>query len=139
MLRLHFFLPDIHFGENEFLPLEKYDRKINISFCFNGNWARRAGVAIKSLLEVSTDKCDYNIFCVVDKSVSQTDRKLLIKLMKGTGSTLTFLNANHDFDKSYLGKWSVAIYYRMMLPKLLPNLDKIIYADIDVLFCNDLI
>ncbi|MDR1027623.1 MAG: hypothetical protein LBL46_04370 [Rickettsiales bacterium] len=26
----------------------------------------------------------------------------------------------------------------MMLPKLLPNVDEIIYADVDVVFCNDL-
>jgi lipopolysaccharide biosynthesis glycosyltransferase len=54
-------------------------------------------------------------------------------------SSITFLEANNDFNKSYFDKFTVGIYYRLMLPKLLLHLDKIIYSDVDVIFCNDMI
>jgi lipopolysaccharide biosynthesis glycosyltransferase len=51
-------------------------------------------------------------------------------------SSINFLEANHDFDQSYFDRFTVGIYYRLMLPQFLPHLDKIIYSDVDVIFCN---
>jgi lipopolysaccharide biosynthesis glycosyltransferase len=53
-------------------------------------------------------------------------------------SSLTFLEANHDFDQSYFDQFTVGMYYRLMLLELLPHLDRIIYSDVDVIFCEDL-
>ena len=117
----------------------KSKQKINVAFCSDKRGVNLAAVAIQSLLDVSRDKCDYNIFMVLDSDITTREKKSLSKLLDGTKSTITFLKPNHDFDKSYLRHWTRAIYYRTMLPKLLPNVDKIIYADIDIIFCNDLI
>ena len=117
----------------------KSKTKINVAFCSDKRGINLAAVTIKSLLNVSAGKCDYNIYCVIDEDVSAKERKSLNDLVKGTLSTITFLKPNKDFDKSYLCRWTKAIYYRTMLPDLLPDVDKIIYADIDVIFCNDLI
>ena len=117
----------------------KSKKKINIAFCSNKRGINLAAVSIKSLINVSRGRCDYNIYCVIDSDVTKSERQSLLEQIKGTKSTMTFLTPNKDFDKSYLAGWTKAIYYRTMLPKLLPNVDKIIYADIDVIFCNDLI
>jgi len=119
--------------------VEKYHKKINIAFCFNGQGCELAAVSISSLLQSSGGACDYNIYCVVDKSVSVQQRQRISGIVRGAGSTCRHLAANHDFDKSFLLNWPIAIYYRMMLPKLLPDLDKVIYADIDTIFCRDLV
>ena len=117
----------------------KYNKRVNIAFCFNKNLVNVAKVTIISLLENSKNKCNYNIYCVIDNSVSEKDKKGYFNLMKKySNNTLTFLYANNDFNKSYLGKWNIGIYYRLQLVKLLPNLDKIIYADVDTVFLNDL-
>lgn len=117
----------------------KYNKRVNIAFCFNKNLVKVAKVTIISLLENSKNKCNYNIYCVIDNSVSEKDKKGYFNLMKKySNNTLTFLYANNDFNKSYLGKWNIGIYYRLQLVKLLPNLDKIIYADVDTVFLNDL-
>ncbi len=117
----------------------KYNKRVNIAFCFNKNLVNVAKVTIISLLENSKNKCNYNIYCVIDNSVSKKDKKGYFNLMKKySNNTLTFLYANNDFNKSYLGKWNIGIYYRLQLVKLLPNLDKIIYADVDTVFLNDL-
>lgn len=113
--------------------------KINVAFCSDKRGIKLMAVAIKSLLNVSANKCDYNIYCVIDTDVTSAEKKSISKLTDGTKSTITFLKPNHDFDKSYVRHWTRAIYYRTMLPDLLPDVDKIIYADIDVIFCNDLI
>ena len=113
--------------------------KINIAFCSDKRGVNLMAVAIKSLLNVSAGKCDYNIYCVIDSDITAAEKKSILKLTDDTKSKITFLKPNHDFDKSYVRHWTRAIYYRTMLPKLLPNVDKIIYADIDIIFCNDLI
>lgn len=117
----------------------KYNKRVNVAFCFNKNLVKVAKVTIISLLENSKNKCNYNIYCVIDNSVSEKDKKGYFNLIKKySNNTLTFLYANNDFNKSYLGQWNIGIYYRLQLVKLLPNLDKIIYADVDTVFLNDL-
>lgn len=118
---------------------EKSKTKINIAFCSDKRGIKLMAVTIKSLLNVSQGRCDYNIFCVVDSDIDLKEKEILEKLVKDSGSSIKFLEPNSDFDKSYLEGWTKAIYYRTMLPELLPDVDKIIYADIDVIFCNDLI
>jgi lipopolysaccharide biosynthesis glycosyltransferase len=67
-------------------------------------------------------------------------RESLIKLVQklDSDSTVVFLTANDDFNNSLRGGWKVSVYYRLMLPALLPNLDSIIYADTDVIFVRNL-
>ncbi|MDR1434996.1 MAG: glycosyltransferase family 8 protein [Puniceicoccales bacterium] len=122
------------------IEIERQTKKINIAFCFDGNLWMQAGVAIASLLHHSKDKCSYHIYCVVSEDINQIHRSELENIMRAQDpeSSIIFLEANHDFDQSYFDKFTVAIYYRLMLPQLLPHLDKIIYSDVDVIFCNDM-
>ena len=54
-------------------------------------------------------------------------------------SSIHFIHGNHDFDESKRRSWPIAMWYRLMLPKLLPNVSRIIYADMDMIFFRDLI
>lgn len=135
-IRFHNFI--LSTGGHDF-PIEKHPNKINIAFCCNGAGVNLATVSIISLIESAKGRCDYHIYCVIDDSVTKQQIQNLTRLVKNSGSQMTFLDANHDFDKSQRRRWPVAIFYRLMLPKLLPNVDKIIYADIDIIFCRDLI
>lgn len=136
--RNRFFLPNIQVNECNDLPLLK--RRINVALCFNHDYADKAAVAILSLVNVSKKRCAYDIYCVVDETVTDDDKKLLQK-SAGT-SKIKFLLANSDFDESWLDQcdynWHKSIYWRLMLPKLLPDVDRIIYVDSDVVFVNDL-
>ncbi len=52
---------------------------------------------------------------------------------------LIFLEPNQDYDNAHCGHWAHAIWWRCMLPRLLPdNINRIIYADVDTLFVRDL-
>jgi lipopolysaccharide biosynthesis glycosyltransferase len=123
------------------LPLKKRHLPINVAFGFDRGAWRQAGVALASLLANSRNRASYNIYCVVDGSVTQGMQKSLADMARGldADSTLRFLEANHDFDQALAGTWPLAIYFRLMLPAILPDLDEIIYADTDVIFCRDLV
>ena len=76
---------------------------------------------------------------LVGDDVDKSSQKIVTDIVKGTKSTVHFIKGNHDFDNSNRRKWPVAMWYRLMLPKLLPNVSRIIYADLDIIFCHDLI
>lgn len=125
-------------GQNK-IPRQKYPIKIPVAFCFNAKGCKMAAVTIKSLLLASVDRCDYDIYCVIDSDVDKSLCDIIRKVIRGTKSSVHFVNGNHDFDKSLRRAWPIAMWYRLMLPKLLPNVSRIIYADMDIIFFNDLI
>ena len=94
--------------------------------------------SLMSLLN-NTGGCCYNIYYVVNKSFPQSlkdELKNIVKKQDGR-SFITFLETNSDFDCS--SRWKTpAIYYRLMLPHLLHDLDKIIYADVNTIFHDNL-
>jgi len=105
---------------------------INIAFCFDENFWMYAGVTIASLLEADA-KSKYYVHCVCPDGFW---RGILIKnLSRYKNAVLQFHAPTRDYDHSFIRKyWTPAIYYRLMLPELLPELDSIIYADCDVVF-----
>ena len=125
-------------GQN-MIPRQKYPTKIPMAFCFNARGARMAAVTMKSVLDASAGRCDYDFYCVIDSDVDKSICDMLRNVIKPHKSTIHFVHGNHDFDESPRRKWPIAMWYRLMLPKLLPNVSRIIYADMDMIFFNDLI
>jgi lipopolysaccharide biosynthesis glycosyltransferase len=114
---------------------------INIAFCFDERLWMQAGVAIASLLINSKGKCRCDIYCVVPKNVTSQNRKDLRELTEifDADAKIFFLEANNDFDNAKYGGFYISSFYRLMLPVLLPSLDKILYLDSDTLVCGDLL
>ena len=135
-IRYHGLISSI--GKNK-IPRQKYPTKIPVAFCFNAKGTKMAAVTIKSLLLASKDRCDYDIYCVIDDDVDKSLCDIIRNTVQGSESTVQFIHANHDFDKSLRRNWPIAMWYRLMLPKLLPDVSRIIYADMDIIFCSDLI
>lgn len=125
-------------GQNR-IPRKKYPNKIPFALCFDARGCAKAAVTLKSLLIASENRCDYDVYCVIGEDVDKKLCDIIRNVTAGTGSSVHFIKGNHDFDNSLRRKWPVAMWYRLMLPKLLPNIDRIIYADMDIVFFNDLI
>jgi lipopolysaccharide biosynthesis glycosyltransferase len=100
-----------------------------------------AGVAITSLLLNSRGKCRYDIYCVISRDVNPLFRRELTELVQTHDpvSTVSFMEANADFNASYLSRYTIGTYYRMMLPRLLSHEDKVIYLDADMICCDSLL
>ena len=145
---IEFFIPSKVFRKNfvawatfpkfNLVPdITKYDKTINVAFCFNDRYIPLALTAISSLLENSPG-CKYDIYCVTDiTKYSQTKISKYIKNRYSNGNII-FLKPNKDYDRAHCGRWPHAIWWRCMLPKLLPNsVNRIIYADVDTLLAQD--
>lgn len=116
----------------------KYNKTINVAFCFNEAYISLALTAISSLLENSPG-CKYDIYCVSD--ITKKSQTKILKYISAhySNGKIIFLKPNKDYDHARSSWWPNAIWWRCMLPKLLPDtVKRIIYADVDVLFVRDL-
>ncbi len=108
--------------------------RVPVVFTFNKQVVLAAAVAIKSLLD-SADGSDYDIH-ILHPDLSAANQKAFLELDPG----ITF----HHVDKSRFkgfattGSWSEIVYYRLLIPEILPQYDKVVYSDKDVFFKKDL-
>lgn len=92
------------------------------------------GVAITSLLVNSEDEV-YNINILVADNVTQQDKELLESIVVSSESTINFKNSGTAFDNVYEVRGiTKATYFRLLIPWLFPEYDKIIYCDGDIIF-----
>lgn len=117
------------------------DSKINIAFCFDEKMAYPAYVAIASLLDFKKEeKIHYDIFCICsgEALLCEQEVKELVK-KRDAESRVEFFNApklfNHSFEIRDITK---STYLRLLLHRVLSNKERIIYADVDVLFQDSL-
>jgi lipopolysaccharide biosynthesis glycosyltransferase len=116
-------------------------RRVNVAFCFDRNFLKPAAVAITSLV-VNAHKCCYNIYCVITQDVDLLDKNYINSIVRrfSPASNVHFIEEEGSFDLSKTtDRSSKAIYFRMLLPELLPDIDKIIYLDIDLIVCEPLL
>ncbi|MDR2526748.1 MAG: glycosyltransferase family 8 protein [Rickettsiales bacterium] len=108
---------------------------VPIAFCFDNGYWMCFGVAITSLL-FNSSETHYDIYCISDIAIDKQEALIHMVSALDKDSKMTFIKPNNDFDES-IG--SASYYYRLMLPKLLPHLDSVIYADCDMIFCESLL
>ena len=114
---------------------------INIAFCFDHNLIRQVQVAAASLLDhARTERVHYHIYCICTEEASLAeDRLRRIVRTRDRESVLTVKVAENLYQDAYEVRGiSSGAYLRLMLHRLLPQLDKILYTDVDVLFQSDL-
>ena len=115
---------------------------IEIAIGIDSKYVLQAVVFITSLLENKKKSSLYKIFIMTADDVNDEDRKILNKLMDKYGKDNLIINLydmKYSFNDAYSDSHvSKAAYYRINLPSLLPNLDRVIYSDIDVVNFEDL-
>ena len=99
-------------------------------------------VCLTSILENRAKTTFYIIHIQVSKNLNKGYFEKINKLIERYGkeaSNITYYNMGDDFRGAITGSHiSTAAYYRIALPSLLPNVDKIIYTDTDVINFKDL-
>ena len=112
---------------------------IPILFTFDEKLLMPAGVCITSLLESATSDTFYDIFIIHDKNCDFSDSKLLELPNIYKNCRITFRKTNDDFKGAYkIRGIPETAYFRLIAPELIPEYDKIIYSDVDVIFREDL-
>lgn len=112
---------------------------IPVVFCFDANLTRQVRVATASLLD-TRGKEHYHIYAVCTEEAMETEPELRnICERRDPDSELTMIKAPDFFAESYQrGGVTSGTYLRLMLGSILLDLDRVIYCDIDVLFCDSL-
>lgn len=113
--------------------------KIPIAFAFDNNMCLPAAVCFYSLLSNANTDTYYDIFILHHKNVvlDLTDIHKILKLYPQ--SKITLVKVDDTFEKSFqIRGITTATYYRLLIPVLIPQYDKILYSDVDVIFREDL-
>jgi len=111
---------------------------IPIVFAFDNNFAKPAFIAISSLIHYANNDTKYKIYCIISNDVNQHNINEISQL-NNKQTQIEFIIADIEFNDAYQHrKITTAAYYRLMTHKLIPNENKIIYVDVDVLFKGDL-
>ena len=112
---------------------------IPIAFAFDENLIVPAEVCISSLLASAKPDTFYDIFILhadgTDLSTFEAE-----KLKSAYGNcNITLRSVGNAFDDAFeIRGVTKATYYRLLIPQIITEHDKIIYADVDIVFRNDL-
>ncbi len=110
--------------------------KLNLAFCINDNHANYLFFTISMIKKYNRN---INVY-VLTTDLSVISKKKL-KTLETENVTINFIDINKDkFTNLPLTMQGITVetYYRYLLPEVLPNLDKVIYLDSDLLINGDL-
>lgn len=118
------------------------NNNINICLSCDNNYSKYAGVVIASILSNANREDDLNIF-ILDGGISDENKQNIISLSTIKPCKISFIKINetlfNDYKQIKTHKYlTLPAYYRLKLPSLLPEIDKIIYLDCDTIVCSDL-
>lgn len=111
---------------------------MNICFVVNKNYIGQLKVAIKSLFETNKEKI--NIY-LLENDLTETDQADLTRYVNSFGSNISYVKMSDEYftglpkmgyDNSYTA------YFKIMIPYVLNNLDKVLYLDCDLLVRKNL-
>ena len=115
--------------------------RIPVVFTFDKRIIYGSAVALKSLIDCANPDTVYDIY-VYHPDLDNKTIKEFEKMLEGTPHSIKFEYINKNrFENAPInkgGSWTEIVYYRLLIPELLPQYDKVIYSDTDVLFKGDL-
>ena len=113
-------------------------KTIPIAFVFDDNFKLPAWVALRSLLTAAGAETFYEIFILYSRLNPENIE--IFKQLSGPHGHVNFIKIdNSRFSQAPKSKsWPHEVYYRLIIPELLPQYDKVIYSDVDVVFKEDL-
>lgn len=111
---------------------------IPVAFAFDDNFCLPAWVAVKSLIDNAARQTFYDVFILYSRLSDENIAHFAG--LSGRQARINFIKIdNGRFDNTAKSAaWPYEVYYRLIIPELIPQYDKVIYSDVDVLFKGDL-
>jgi len=119
----------------------KYNNTIHLSLNIDDKYIYPCIVYLTSLLDNRANSTVYTIHILTNNKLSKESKNKIDKIIERFGNhsvNLNYYNLEGYFKNATTGYISVATYYKIVLPSLLPNVDKIIYTDGDMINLEDL-
>ena len=118
-------------------------KRVPVIFAIDKNVVVPCGVTITSLLANAGADTVYDLFILCDgERLGVADRQTLAGAFQDDEKcTLSIVDVGDAFKETEgmaTGHITMATYYRLAIPELFPQYDKVIYADIDMIFQQDL-
>ena len=118
---------------------------VEVALVANDDYALALGATICSICKTADRNRDYMVH-VVSKDLSDDNKIRLARTIEGYGNVFLHFVSMERFDSLidsfYVGDdrgyIRVEAYFRLLLPDLLPNVDRVIYSDCDVVFTKDI-
>lgn len=112
---------------------------IPIAFAFDNNLVDQACVCITSLLENANIDTYYDIYILHSNRIELIKRGFEKIIQKYNNSSITYLEVDDTFNDAFeIRGVTKATYYRLLLPLVINQYDKIIYSDVDIIYRMDL-
>lgn len=112
---------------------------VPIAFAFDNNIITAACVCLSSLLANADKDTFYEIFILHSERVDLRKDELGKVDQAYPNCRLRYVAVDDSFDSAYeVRHVTKATYYRLLLPVLITEYDKIIYSDVDIIFRMDL-
>lgn len=109
---------------------------VPVVFSTDHNFIMPTYVAIASMLENSSRQCE--IYLLVADDVTEEDKTMLQQLTISHEGRIEFISVGNIFDKTYSVRGiTKATYFRLLIPWIIPNRDKVIYLDGDIVVTGD--
>ena len=114
---------------------------IPIVFAFSNKYALPGWVSIASLIKTAKAKTRYLIYVIYD-DLDQDNIQNILLLVKNYNHDINFIDISTKLKKidPFIENqnWPKILYARLYITEILPNYQKIIVSDVDVLFKKDL-
>lgn len=112
---------------------------VPVVFCFDDNLEMQAGVCITSLLINADKDTFYDIYILHSEEAKFVNGKLNDLLKYFDNCKINYRSVGNSFKGAYeIRGITYAAYYRLLIPELIPEYDKIFYFDVDIIFQRDL-
>lgn len=113
--------------------------KIPIAFAFDNNLVFPACVCLSSLMMHAKEDTFYDIFILYSEQERLNCEELDKLPTYYSNCSITYRTVGNVFDEAFeIRGITTAAYYRLLIPELIPEYDKVIYSDVDVIFRMDL-
>ena len=112
---------------------------VPIAFAFDNNLVMPACICISSLMMNAKDDTFYDIFILhsASEKLAKSDLDKIPSYYKNC--RLQYREVGNEFDGAFeIRGITTPAYYRLLIPELIPEYDKVLYSDVDVIFRNDM-
>lgn len=118
---------------------------VPIVFSANDNYVPMLGVEIASIIKSSSPKNNYDIVILMTNISSENKVKLLSLISTHQNFSIRFVNVgpyiygyNFFLESDITNtKYSDEIYFRVLVPALMPSYEKVIFLDADLIVLDD--